>query len=253
MIQFIFSIIFAAGLFAALVIGYRTLSKVGDSLFKNLKIGLSGHLLPLGVVVLFAMWGYFSYATFKKACANVSRPAFYSQPLKLQKGYAIEASAPPNFAVSTFNPLIPLDTYNYKYVDQNGQRRCKSEINGKISISCVGLEDESTQYVIKILPWVKMDHWWQPPIYKAEYVVQEIKSGKVLASASELIFGGGVTGSVMRMIGGDQDYKLRGCGYVSKDIGLVRPTSSTRTRGNDYYVADLEFLSRALYPAEIAE
>lgn len=180
-------------------------------------------------------------------------PTFYSQPLKKQEGYAIEASAPPNFVVSAFDPRIPLDTYNYKYVEENGRRHCKGQINGKISFSCAGLENETARYVVKILPWENLDRWWSPPIYKAGYIVQEIKSGKVIASASELIFGGGVTGFVMRIIGGDQDYELRGCGYISKDIGLVRPTLSTRTRGNDYYVADLEFLTKALTPAQTAE
>lgn len=253
MIQFIFSIVFVAALVTGLVVSYRALLVMGDGFFERLNINLSGHLVPLSVVMLFAFWGYISYEAFKKGCATVSRPIFHSQPLKMQRGYAIEASPPPDFAVSAFNPLIPLDTYNVKYVEENGRRRCKSEINGRISFSCAGLESETTRYVVKILPWTKLDHWWRPPIYKAEYVVQEIKSGKVIASASELIFGGGVTGFVMRMLGGDQDYELRGCGYISKDIGLVRPTLSTRTRGNDYYVADLEFLTSALTPAQSAE
>ena len=73
MIQFVFSIIFVAVLVTGLVVGYRALLMVGKGFFERVNINLSGHLVPLGVLMLFALWGYISYETFKNVCTTVSR------------------------------------------------------------------------------------------------------------------------------------------------------------------------------------
>lgn len=252
MFQFIFGILYTCGLIFAIYWSYRFLLSTGNKLANYLKINLSGHLLPLSILVLIALWVYASYSTFKAGCKNSNQPVFYSHPASAQKGFAVERSSVPFFVISSFDPYIALATYNFKFVEENGRRSCKAEVQGKISNSCVGLENERVKYVVKILPWKRADNWWHPPIYTAEYQVQDIETKKLLASAKELIFGGGIVSVGMRMFGGDQDYALLGCGYVSNEIGPVRPTlmNKREMRHHAYGRADLEFVTRALFPFE---
>ena len=99
-----------------------------------------------------------------------------------------------------------------------------------------------------MLPLKSVGYWWSPPIFKAEIQVQEGPSGTVIATATDLIIGGGLVGHYLRLFGGDQDYEYLSCGYASPNIGPWRPSLTSRPGFSQYEDADLAFVIRALTP-----
>ena len=99
-----------------------------------------------------------------------------------------------------------------------------------------------------MLPLKPVSYWWSPPIFEAEIQVQEGPSATVIATAKDLIIGGGLVGRYLRFFGGDQDYEYLSCGYASTDIGPWRPSLTSRPRFSEYEDADLAFVVRALTP-----
>lgn len=76
------------------------------------------------------------------------------------------------------------------------------------------------------------------PVYQLPIEVRDHRTQAVLVRATDVVFGGGLIGSFMRLFGGDQDYEFLSCGYVSPDIGPWRPSLSTRARVGHYERAD---------------
>lgn len=86
------------------------------------------------------------------------------------------------------------------------------------------------------------------PVYHARLLLKERDSGKLLAEASETVFGGGLAGLYLRAIKRDQDQRYLACGYVSPDIGTWRPTLSSDPRYRAYGEADAKFVRNSLQP-----
>lgn len=95
---------------------------------------------------------------------------------------------------------------------------------------------------VHLLPTQAIGKWWLPPIYEARIEIRESRTGAVLARATDVIFGGGLIGKYMRLIGGDQDFERLSCGYASADIGPWRPSLSTRPQVREYEQADRALL-----------
>lgn len=249
MIQSIFSLVFLAGHVLIVALFYFILRAVGNVLSRCLKVPFLGTLMPLVAVTLIGVWAYASYATFETECSRVPPPAYLARPAEKPKGYAIETASIPVFTAGSFDATIPIRDGSFRhYTGTSALSRCIANHRGEDIAKCKDLEEEQIGYVVKVLPWEKLEYWWRPPIYRSEVRVEEIESRKIMSKASELIFGGGLVSTVMEIKGGDQDYGLLGCGYVSPQIGLYRPTLSTRPRGSLYYGADSKLIYWALSP-----
>jgi hypothetical protein len=210
--------------------------------------GLKWVFLFLGVC-LPILWAYVGYDTYKAMCPKVAAPQFFEKPTSKQRGYAVEWGEAKSFSIgSSFDPEAAFRAGSFQFVDVVGvARRCKPVPNDSKLARCAGLENEESHYVVRELAWKRLDKWWHPPIFQAEIRIEEKISGKLIAQANELIFGGGLLSTAMRMKGGDQDFSLRGCGYISQEIGLYRPTLSTRQqRMYAYQNVDQNFVERAL-------
>jgi hypothetical protein len=75
-------------------------------------------------------------------------------------------------------------------------------------------------------------------LHHLELRVVERATGRVTASATDVLFGGGIVSLYMRLLGGDQDFEYVSCGYASRDIGPWRPSLVSRPRFTQYEVAD---------------
>lgn len=205
-------------------------------------------VLLLFGVCLPILWAYAGYETYKGMCPKIVSPQFFEKATSRQLGYAIDWGKQKSFDTgSSFNPEAAFKAESFQFVDVVGVgRRCKPVPNSSNEPRCAGLENEQSHYVVKELPWKRLDKWWYPPIFQAEIRIEEKVSGKLIAQANELIFGGGLLSTALRIKGGDQDYALRGCGYISQEIGLYRPTLSTRQRMYSYRNVDQDFVERAL-------
>lgn len=216
------------------------------SLLKN--PALKWALLTAGIVIPL-LWGVVGYEKYKDMCAKSTPPQFFEKPKSKQLGYAIEY--PPQRSInvaSAFDPEAAFRARTFKFIDlPNGVRKCNLIAYLSEKESCDYYASFQSLYIVKELPWKRLDLWWHPPIYQVVFQIEDKSSGKIIASASELIFGGGLVSVLMRMQGKDQDYELLGCGYVSKDIGLYRPTLHTRVaRMSSYMNVDQDFIERAL-------
>lgn len=215
---------------------------------KKFKLIAARWLFPCVAVAVPIFWAYASNAQYKKVCAASIAPQFFSKPALKQNGYAIEQEPIGLFVVSSFDPEISYRFDDFSFIQIGANIRHKKNSNGTKQADLAENAREAA-YIVKTLAWKRLELWWKPPIYIAEFHVEEIRTKKVIARASELVFGGGLTSMFMRLLGGDQDYEFRGCGYVSKEIGLYRPTLSTRAqRMSAYQNVDQDFVTRALTP-----
>jgi len=231
-------VIYAAKFVLPVAAAYWIGGKTGYSVFR--------WGLPIATVVLPILWVYAGYETFKSMCPSNPLPKFFAKPVAPQLGYAVESAMEKYGMVSSFDARIAFRYGDFKFVDENGNRQCQPVPNRSNIAPCTGLENQKSQYVVKVLPWVSLDKWWSPPIYRQEYRIEEIGTNRVMALASELVFGGGLLSPAMRLAGGDQDHDFLACGYVSSKIDLYRPTLSTRKRQYDYQNVDQDFVMRAL-------
>ena len=111
------------------------------------------------------------------------------------------------------------------------------------------LERPITDFVILMRPPAQIASWWGAPISRQHIKAAERSTGRVMAEATDLVFGGGLLSWYMKLIGGDQDFQYLSCGYASADIGPWRPSLSSRPREKQYRDADLNLLDKAANPA----
>jgi hypothetical protein len=95
-----------------------------------------------------------------------------------------------------------------------------------------------SQYKILLTAPMPISKWWFPPIYKADISIIDQTQNKTILNATDWIFGGGLVGIYLRLMGGDQDYNHLSCGYISNEIGTWRPTLSTDPRQAQYAQTD---------------
>jgi len=239
-----------------------------DARLKNFRFRL---LLPVLLLVTTAVWGAATYVVFKRDCGLVPKPKIDSVKSPRPDGFSF-------YNNSTFHPAagyrwdtaIERDYFRYvdyaypkpqakrnpagefdysRYDDFNHSRLCAKIIRSEkpkvidAGYSCQAFKAiPKAETIVHILPERKSEYWWHPPIYELEIQVKDRQKGNVIASATDLIIGGGFVGTLLRAVGGDQDYEFLSCGYASPNIAPWRPSLSSRPRYKQYQVADTSFV-----------
>ena len=230
-------------------------------------------LFPLLLLVVTAGWGWATYVVFKRDCGLVPKPKVALTKPQRPEGFSFYNSS--NFHpaggirweaamgrgyfkyVDFSHPKFPLKKdpaaeFDYsKYDDFNHRRKCAgktlSEKPKIVEVDAFGSCDPfkaipQAETIVAILPERESEYWWRPPIYELEIQVKDRSKGNVIASATDLVIGGGVVGSLLRAFGGDQDYEFLSCGYASPNIGPWRPSLTSRPRYVQYENADTNFV-----------
>jgi hypothetical protein len=83
------------------------------------------------------------------------------------------------------------------------------------------------------------------PLYLVTHEIKNIKTGERLARAEDIVFGGGILGPYMALLGGDQDAEYKSCGYAGSSSGSWRPTLTSDPRMKQYINADVRLVLSA--------
>jgi hypothetical protein len=207
--------------------------------------------LPLIILGVPLAWALGSHAQFKHDCMSVPRPIFLATPDLPQAGiFAGEGRGERRY----YSPQYVLSLGVFEFVEAEGyQGSLVTRIRHAKDLAVGTMASSKTAYLVTDLPLRQVSYWWAAPIYVHEIQVRERAGGALIASATDLVFGGGLLSYVMRLIGGDQDYDFISCGYASPDIGPWRPSLATRVRVKQYEAADAAFLRTALTPRQRAK
>lgn len=205
-------------------------------------------LLPLLAIGLPIGWASAGYSTFKAGCASVPTQTFAFAPASAPKGFLSDA------VHIDSAELIERGAFEFVEQRQNATKARRDFAGVKqyprspfpVKTEWVPISGLKSDHVVTESMNLQADRWWKPPIYIHTLEVKELKSGRLLATATDLVFGGGVLGPYMRLLGGDQDFERISCGYASASVGAWRPSLTSRPRFGQYREADAGFLMRAL-------
>jgi hypothetical protein len=159
--------------------------------------------LPLGLMAIISVWLISCYQAFRSECRRAPQ---------------IESAAKGSLSV------LPS-----KVCD-----RFSNQIDG----ACAITTNKFTSHVLMQMPAKHTKYRWALPLKQLEMRVVERATGLVTASATDVVFGKGVIGLYLRLLGRDQDFEVLSCGYASSDIGPWRPTLTSRPRFTQYKDAD---------------
>lgn len=204
-------------------------------------------VLPSLVVALPASWAAAGYFTFKENCKTIPHTQYFSQPGSKIDGFFLTGrhisanelleKGAFQFVEEVANASKIRQTVAVEGMYKNSPPRAKSE--------WVPTAAAKSLYEVTELEPKPVEYWWKPPIFKYDIEVKERKSAKLLARATDLVFGGGLLGTYLILLGGDQDFDRLSCGYASAEPGPWRPTLASRVRSTQYMDADLRFLVKA--------
>lgn len=247
-------VIYGTGNLIAIAI-FVSLSALPFYLFHLVGAGVGGRIkcrslrwwLPLGMFGLVSAWAYASFMTYKNACKSVPGITSFSTPSNVPIGFTVLPAKNGHIGGMEYSPEGVLETGVFQFYDSEGGRRCIGE-KAREDVSVYPITNQCDRslrsgLVVDILPHrVSAQRWWSPPIYEAVIEVREANSNQVLAKGTDLIFGGGMVGMYLRLLGGDQDFDRLSCGFSSPVIGPWRPTLTSRPRFAEYIQADLTLL-----------
>lgn len=190
------------------------------------KINRLEYILPIITLLIPITWALIGFVTFSKYCSSATIPANHSKIIVTQDTEFIEDSSfrQADDKYSDYSKL-KFGTFNF-YKKLNTEY---SQFKGQYSVTVFNLK--------------KLNKWWSPSIYRQDFQIKEVASGKLIANTSDTIYGGGLLGMFIQIIRGDQDYSLLSCGYASNNIDVWRPTLTTRIRLKQYENADKKFLN----------
>lgn len=205
-------------------------------------------LLPVLPYAVAIAWVVSAFSAFQSACKAAPGVSVLSTLDGESNGFALRGTRN-TFVGSAFSWDAALETGAFQFVDLEYGRRCigKKQHERQPSFPIGAQCDKSlrSDLVVNVLPPRAVEHWWRSPISEAQIEVQDARTGRVLARATDLIFGGGVFGVYLGFFGGDQDYRHMSCGYASPGVGPWRPTLASRPRFSEYREADLRLLLAA--------
>jgi hypothetical protein len=215
------------------------LGKIGSQV-----LGRSFRWIAPGLaLVLIAAWSFASYEQFRNECRKHGDIEGFGRLSERPNGFEVRGYREPFFHYG-FSWDKALARGTVEFVDVDRGRYCRTPDTSLYSSRCEALGSAKSSLVIEALP-PQIPHWWVPPLQRREFVVREAGTQRVLARASDVLFGGGLTSMYLRLLGGDQDYQYLSCGYASKDIGPYRPSRAGRPRIGQYEAADLRLLVKA--------
>jgi hypothetical protein len=205
-----------------------------------------GLLLFITLSILPLIWAGGSYLLFKDICSAAKPPIVYFKPTQHIDSILIDDTGIRNFTMipASFSDIsLLIDNNKLTFFEvtegfENNQyfiRHSKKQEQIKIA-------QPQSQYKILLSAPTKIAQWWLAPIYKADISIIDIAQNKPILKATDWIFGGGLTGIYLRLIGGDQDYNYLSCGYISNEIGTWRPTLSANPRQSQYLKSDSDLI-----------
>jgi len=205
-------------------------------------------LLPCLVIGLPIGWASAGYSTFKASCASLPTQEFVFAPASAPEGILSNAEH--------VDSADLIERGVFKFVERRlNFTKVRRDFAGEkqyprspipVKTEWVPITGLKSEHVVTESMERQADRLWKPPIHIHTLEVKEVKSGRLLAKATDLVFGGGILGPYMRLLGGDQDFEHVSCGYASASVGAWRPSLASRPRFAQYREADAAFLSRAL-------
>jgi energy-coupling factor transporter transmembrane protein EcfT len=160
-------------------------------------------VLPLGFMVIFAIWLVSCYEAFRSECKRA-----------------------PQIQSAAKGSLSPLPSMICD--------RFSNTMGG----ACAITTNSFSSHVLMQMPAKNTKYRWALPPKQLEMRVVERATGLVTASVTDVVFGEGLIGLYLRLLGRDQDFEILSCGYASSDIGPWRPTLTSRPRFTQYKDAD---------------
>lgn len=222
------------------IVGYRVGRLFGTSYLR--------WVLPALAIGLPITWASAGYSTFKASCNSLPASEFVSAPLSAPEGILSDALH--------VNGTDLIERGIFKFVERpQGSAKIRRDFAGEkqypnspipVKTEFIPITASKSEYVITESMARQADRWWRPPIHTHTLQVKEAKTGRLLAKTTDLVFGGGIVGPYMRLMGGDQDFEYVSCGYASEGVGAWRPSLTSRPRFKQYREADAAFLRRAL-------
>jgi hypothetical protein len=207
-------------------------------------------------VVAPILWAVAGYLDFKSKCSLPSTTILRTSDTRI-KGFLFERR--PLESATLTHGSVDMETLisqgEFEYINQMdsskrvrvlrvGERLGPSVFNVETSWeSPASLDDE---YRVREIPLERISRTWEAPIYLTGLEIIEPRSNQTIARATEWVFGGGILGPYLRLIGHDQDYDHLACGYISEQPTPWRPTLVNRPEYAKYFNADRTFLSRVL-------
>ncbi len=207
--------------------------------------------LPAALLISVLTWALAGYLVFKRDCRTASKIEVLAPPSTPPLGFLLYGDRSTSMG-HAFSWSALLETGSFQFVDIEGRRRCigvkphERSPTFPITSKCSQHASIKSEFAVHLVPAKRVHYWWSPPIFVSDILVKEIKSGNVIGRASDLIFGGGVIGMYLRLLGGDQDFEYLSCGYASAGIGPLRPSLASRPRFAEYKAADVAFVTKAL-------
>lgn len=222
------------------IVGYKVGSRSGVRYLR--------WVLPGAAIGLPIAWASAGYSTFKASCSSLPATEFVSAPVSAPEGILSNA-----LRVSGTDLI---ERGIFKFVERpQGSSKIRRDFAGEkqypnspipVKTEFIPITASKSEFVVAESMERQADRWWRPPIHTHTLQVKEAKTGRLLAKATDLVFGGGIVGPYMRLIGGDQDFEYVSCGYASEGVGPWRPSLTSRPRFKQYREADAAFLRRAL-------
>jgi hypothetical protein len=209
-------------------------------------------LLVVGVP---SAWIAAGYLVFEKRCSTLPKPEFLSHAESKPISFLVDDRALYSFhRWASVRDLLEVGKFRFyeKPRPEGGppydRAYSRRDLYGPEWRQLERISIKPSQYGLVFSELHQASDWWLPPIYLSNISVQEVASGKVLAKASELVYGGGIVGLYLRMIGRDQDYDYLSCGYISKEIGAFRPSLVANPRHGQYQNVEGRLVLHALTP-----
>ncbi len=209
--------------------------------------------LPAVAALAVLAWGRAGYARFERDCAAARPAAWPDVAVARPVGVAIDADRGAPWSEFHWDALVQSGVAGF--VDVAGVRWCAGPAARPdvrelpVLRDCSAFDGRQPEFVVHVRapePVAKRWHW---PEYRVIVEVEERATGQARVRATELVFGGGPVGVVLRAIrGGDQDFARLGCGYASAGIGPWRPTLSSRPQFAAYRRADRALVAAAVAP-----
>lgn len=204
-------------------------------------------LLASLVLALPVAWAFAGYAAFREGCSSLPKQEFMSHPPSRPESLRISKTHV-NAEDLIQRGIVRLVERDFTETIVNrltaGERKYAHAPIPVETDSIPAAQAESAYLVTESEQ--KIARWWNPPLFLVALTVKERDSGRELARATDLVFGGGMIGEYLQIFWGDQDFDRLSCGYASPDVGAWRPTLSSRPRFTQYREADAAFLQRAL-------
>jgi len=206
--------------------------------------------LPVLVLVgVPLVWAVAGYRVFEARCTQVPPPVYALRLQQPATGFLSRSE------VVNWHPLLAQGPFGFVEVPagpattRRNTAGPRPRADAPAALNTVWIDNTAAQasYVLLDTPPEPLDLCWHPPVRLHHLELRELASDRLVARATDLVYGGGLVGLYLRLLGGgDQDMAALSCGYASADIGPWRPTLTSRPRYRQYQEADDRFLRLAL-------